>query len=335
MQMLIRPDLQIAAPLLSRLLEYAKVFNDHNMNRWPHLKNNEDFKKVYELPWEQKGPLEEIYADGRNLAGFMASRLIEFNHAGIFPTLKSFADSFNGGWLDQTEILISASSLAKSKAAELSHPPWAVRQMILLFDEQIALLAPIKQTIEALKQTDLYKWEGGFQNNTIHTTEYSKVLECVHSIGKMFERLPSTYAGKDEESLRDHILVTLGAAILGSATGETFNKRGKTDILVRGAGGNEFIGECKFWRGKEVYLSTISQLLSYLSWRDTKAAIILFVPNMDFGSVIGKIKEHTSEHPNFFRLVSESDETWQNYEFKMNEDSGRIVSIAIMAYHMP
>ena len=151
----------------------------------------------------------------------------------------------------------------------------------------------------------------------------------------MFERLPSTYAGKDEESLRDHILVTLGAAILGSVTGETFNKRGKTDILVRGADSNEFIGECKFWHGKEVYLSTISQLLSYLSWRDTKAAIILFVPNMDFGSVIRKIKEHTSEHPNFFRLVSESDETWQNYEFKMNEDSGRTVSIAIMAYHMP
>jgi hypothetical protein len=98
--MQIRPDLQTAAHLLSRLVEYSKVFHNYNFDRWPHLKNNEDFKKVYELPWQQRSPLEDIYADGRNLAGFMATRLIEFNHAGIFPTLKSYVDSFNGGWID-------------------------------------------------------------------------------------------------------------------------------------------------------------------------------------------------------------------------------------------
>jgi hypothetical protein len=331
----IRPDLQSVAPLLYRLVEYAKVFSNNNRDRWPHLKNNEDFQRVYQLPWPQRGPLENIYGDGRDLAVFMASRLTEFNYADSFPTLKSFADSFSGGWIDQIDILQEASQLAKDKITELEHPPWASRQMIVLFDDQIELLKAIKAVIQELKISEIYRWEGNSTHTQIHTTEYEKILNCIHLIGRMFERLPSTYAGKEEEHLRDHILITLGAAIIGSATGETFNKRGKTDILVRGHGANEFVGECKFWGGNEVYQATISQLLSYLSWRDNKAAIILFVPNKEFSSVLLKIKENTPSHPSFLRAISEQDETWLSYEFRLNEDVDRIVHIAVMAYHIP
>jgi len=331
----IRPDLQTASPLLYRLIEYAKAFDRNNREHWPHLKNNEDFGKVYQLPWPQRGPQEQIYGDGRDLAVFMASRLVAFNDTASFPTLKSFADSFAGGWIDQTDLLQETSRLAKEKSGELEHPPLAVRHMIKLFDDQIELLAAVKQAIDGLKQTDIYRWENNATQTIIHTTEYEKVLGCIHLIGKMFERLPSTYAGKEEEHLRDHILVTLGAAIIGSTTGETFNKRGKTDILVRGAGANEFIGECKYWCGSEAYQSTITQLLSYLSWRDNKAAIILFVPNKEFSSVMTKIKVCTPSHPSFSALISEQDESWLNYEFKMNDDAERKVRIAVIAYHVP
>jgi hypothetical protein len=58
----------------------------------------------------------------------------------------------------------------------------------------------------------------------------------------------------------------------GQATGETFNFQGKTDILIRVEGKNVFIAECKFWKGEKALLATLDQLLSYLSWRDTKAA---------------------------------------------------------------
>jgi hypothetical protein len=331
----IRPDLQAVSHLLYRLVEYAKVFDFNNRDQWPHLKNNEDFRRVYQFPWPQRGPMEEIYGDGRDLAVFMSSRLIEFNSAASFPTLKSFVDSFSGGWMYQTDSLEETSKSAKNIVAELEQSPWAVTQMIKLFDEQIKLLAAAKQTIDALKQTDIYKWECNVTKNIIHITEYERILGCIHAIGKMFERLPNTYSGKDEEHLRDHILVTLGAAIIGSTTGETFNKRGKTDILVRGVDANEFIGECKYWRGSEGYQNTISQLLSYLSWRDNKAAIILFVPNREFTSIMEKIKTSTPKHPNFLRFISEQDETWINYELKMNEDPDRTVRVAVMAYHVP
>jgi hypothetical protein len=333
--MQIRDDFQPATLILSRLAEYANCFAVNNRQHWPHLKNKEDFNLVYSLPAEDRKSLEQTYCDGRDLAIFMSSRLIEFNYAEKFPTLKSFVDSFHGGWVYQIDLRKEVSQAAKDKSKQLENCPWAVGQMIELFDSQIELLVAIGQCLTSLKQTDLYKWESGHGQVTYQTPEYNKILACVHSVGKMFERHPNTYANKDEESLRDHILVSLGGSVSGSATGETFNKRGKTDILVRGNGSNEFVGECKFWKGKEVFLNTISQLLGYLSWRDTKAAVILFVPNKDFTAVIGKIRDDVVEHHNYLRSISEIDETWHNYEFRMNEDISRVVQVAIMLYHVP
>jgi len=321
--------------LLNRLLQFADAFEQNNRRDWPHLKNNEDFKEVYNFEWSLKAPLEHIYAEGRDLAVFMSSKLKEFNYADLNPTLKGFVDSFDGGWLHQIEILRSDSQAAKDICENLEYVPWAIPQMIKLYDNQIELSVAVKHTIDTLKETDLYKWEGGQSQQTFPVPEYNKILECVHSIGQMFERLPSTYSGKDEESLRDHILVTLQGLVSGSATGESFNKRGKTDILVRNGGANEFVGECKFWRGKSVYLDTISQLLGYLSWRDTNTAVIIFVPNNDFSSVLEKVAEHTEEHPLFLRATVMCDKTWQNFEFRMIEDASNIVNVAVMLYHIP
>ena len=192
----IRPDLQAASPLLHRLVEYASVFDRNNREHWPHLKNKEDFKNVYQLPWPQRGPLESIYSDGRDLAAFMSSRLVAFNDAGLFPTLKSFADLFTGGWIDQIDLLQETSRLAEEKAGELENPAWAVGQMIKLFDKQIELLAAVKQTIDGLRQTELYKWESDTVQAVIHTTEYEKILGCIHLIGKMFERPAEHLRGK-------------------------------------------------------------------------------------------------------------------------------------------
>lgn len=101
---------------------------------------------------------------------------------------------------------------------------------------------------------------------------YSEILRLIHDVGKEFERLPSLYANKEEEHLRDHFLMILEPNFEGTASGETFNKTGKTDILLRHERSNVFIAECKFWTGKKGLLNTITQLLGYLTWRDSKAA---------------------------------------------------------------
>src|SRR4029077_3780088 len=83
---------------------------------------------------------------------------------------------------------------------------------------------------------------------------------------------------------RGAALPFLGAAQCayeGDAAGETFNFQSKTDILIRKDGKNVFIAECKFWKGEKAFGETLDQLLSYLSWRDTKTAVVLFNRNAD------------------------------------------------------
>ncbi len=164
---------------------------------------------------------------------------------------------------------------------------------------------------------------------------YMDILSLIHDVGKEFERLPSLYANKEEEHLRDHFLMMLEPNFEGSATGETFNKTGKTDILLRHDGSNVFIGECKFWRGKKSFLGTITQLLGYLTWRDSKAAVIMFVPNKEFTPAVESAKASVIEHPNYLRTLNEKDETWFNCEFHLNGDRNRVVKVAIMLYHTP
>ena len=102
------------------------------------------------------------------------------------------------------------------------------------------------------------------------------------------ERHPSTYADKDEETLRDHFLMILSTHF-ENATGETFNRNGKTDILIRHEKSNVFVGECKFWRGEKSLDKTIDQLLGYLTWRDSKAAILMFIQIEQLDPVLEKV----------------------------------------------
>ena len=170
---------------------------------------------------------------------------------------------------------------------------------------------------------------------TLDKAIYRQILVIIHDIGKEFERLPSTYSGKQEEDIRDHILLFLEPNFEGSATGETFNKAGKTDILLRHEGSNVFIAELKFWRGKKGYLETISQLLGYLTWRDSKSAVVVFVKNKNFSSVLDVVKEATLEHENCLGFVSEQEEGWYHYRFHINDDKNREVRMSVMLFHIP
>ena len=147
--------------------------------------------------------------------------------------------------------------------------------------------------------------------------------------------MPTTYADKNEEALRDHILLVLEPRFEGSATGETFNKNGKTDILLRYQNSNVFIAECKFWNGEKKFLTTIDQLFRYLTWRDSKAAVIIFSRNKDFCSVIATVESKISEHSNFIAFESKKDETWLNYRFHITDDLNREVKLAVLLFHIP
>jgi hypothetical protein len=81
------------------------------------------------------------------------------------------------------------------------------------------------------------------------------------------------------------------------------------NLVFRKDGKNVFIAECKSWKGEKAFGETLDQLLSYLSWRDTKTAVVLFNRNADFSTVLGKIAEIAPRHANFKRDLGESDES--------------------------
>lgn len=171
---------------------------------------------------------------------------------------------------------------------------------------------------------------------TITIEVYNQILKLINDVGKNFERLPSIYKDKGEEDLRDHIIMTLDPNFeYGSVTGETFNKTGKTDIQLRHDSSVVFIAECKFWTGEKGFLGTIDQLLNYLTWRDTKTSVIMFVRQKDFTSILDKVENITKTHINYIAFVSKSDENWFNYRFHLNGDKNREVKLAVQLFHIP
>lgn len=180
-------------------------------------------------------------------------------------------------------------------------------------------------------------YDKGFKPEpTLDNDNYRKILKLINDVGKNFERMPSVYKDKGEEDLRDHILMTLDPNFeFGSASGETFNKSGKTDIQLRHDSSVIFIAECKFWSGEKKYLLTIDQLLRYLTWRDTKASVIVFVKQKAFTTILEKVKIGTSKHPNHLGIVDSPDENWFNYRFHINGDRNREVKLAVQLYHLP
>ncbi len=120
-----------------------------------------------------------------------------------------------------------------------------------------------------------------------------------------------------------------------TVTGETFNHGGKTDILLKHTdGSNVFVAECKIWHGQQHFKDAISQLFDrYLTWRDTKAALLLFVTGTNLTSVLETIKRHISSHPYFKRSNGNHGETSLSYIFGLPQDHQKDVYLEVMAFN--
>lgn len=184
--------------------------------------------------------------------------------------------------------------------------------------------------IEQIKPGGAFKPEPALSNE-----DYDEILRIMKNMVQVMELSPHAFLDMGEEDLRSHFLVQLNGAFKWQATGETFNFQGKTDILIRVDGRNVFIAECKFWKGEKAFLVTIDQLLSYLSWRDTKAAVLVFNRNAGFTAVLGKIAEVTPKHPNFKRSLGNFGESTFRYIFAQPNDPNREITLSVLAFDVP
>jgi hypothetical protein len=169
---------------------------------------------------------------------------------------------------------------------------------------------------------------------------YEDILTTIASLALMMERNPATFSKLDEEEIRDHFLLSLNGLHEGNATGETFNGGGKTDILIRHDNANVFIAECKFWKGPKSLHEAIEQLLGYVTWRDTKTAILLLYRGAGLTSVVSKARAVVEEHPNYLgdrRAKSRRlhDDTIQNVTFRHPADKDKRMLLSVLAYQVP
>ena len=119
----------------------------------------------------------------------------------------------------------------------------------------------------------------------------------MRSMVQVMERSPNAFRHLTEEDLRWQFLVQLNGRSEGRVTGETFNYKGDTDILIRENDRNVFVAECKVWKGPASLTAAVDQLLDrYLHWRDTKIAILIFNRNKEFTSVLAQILPTVESH---------------------------------------
>lgn len=167
--------------------------------------------------------------------------------------------------------------------------------------------------------------------------QYEDAIQVITSAMLSMERTPSVVLGKDEEELRDYILVMLNGTFHGNATGETFVKHGKTDILVRVEDRHVFVGECKWWKGAKALGAAIDQLLGYLPWRDEKAALIVFIDNRDASAVFDKVEEAVKAHSAFKRAGKAAADRTKRRNFVLGhpEDPEREIQLAVLFAVLP
>ena len=122
--------------------------------------------------------------------------------------------------------------------------------------------------------------------------DYANINNIIMMSSVSMEKTASSFATFSEEVLRDILLANLNSHYKATATGETFRKEGKTDILIEFENNAAFIGECKIWHGEKKLDDAVHQVVSYSTWRDVKISVIIFnKENKSFKDVLSKIND--------------------------------------------
>ena len=163
----------------------------------------------------------------------------------------------------------------------------------------------------------------------ISDEDFASIVADIRGTLASFERLPRARAEASEEDLRNEIIAALQPQ--GPATGESYSKRGKSDIYLPYAGHAVFLAECKWWHGRKAFAEeALPQLLDrYVTWRDTHAAMILFIRNRNATAVINDAVDAIRSHP---RFVDELESIGDVRTFRLHHDGdeARFLKLALL-----
>jgi len=241
-------------------------------------------------------------------------------NTGLESLIKQFLENRKGVVSKKFDFMEKIGLKVNPKSTEYLVPPTVVKK---------AIPTPATETSKTVAKDKV---------PILQQEVYIDIREVLYNVGKAIERKPSIYKDKHEEDLRDIFLLFLETRYEATTgVGEAFNKKGKTDILLKYAndGTNLFVAECKFWKGQKEFLKAIDQLLGYLTHRDSKTALIFFVNQKEMTNIVGKIKTEITQHKNYSRHNKDTYEHSINYEFNLPDDSNKKIQVEVMLFHFP
>lgn len=243
------------------------------------------------------------------------------------PTVEAFNRNIVGGVrakMDARRLhLQKHDRLAEILAIPLTRDPRAPEMKPIPVQRRIVKPLPSQPT-------------GGFKSEwQITEAEYENILTIIRHEGRTYETTPATYAIHEEEELRDIILAHLNGHYKGDASGETFRRAGKTDIRIEMESRSAFVGECKIWKGPKTITDSVDQLLSYLTWRDCKATIVIFNKDVaGFTDLLQKVGPTLESHPRFMKVSADSAQAEWRCIFRSKDDDSRLVHVHVFVFNI-
>jgi hypothetical protein len=278
-----------------------------------------------ELQWAEEG--ESLNGPGVKAAFDRDMQVIETNLSYLRATVGPFNEQLSAGAQRLIDVrrkrLLDARNMTESLGFPLRRVDGSPSLMFPLHMKKIAIARP---------QPSAGEYES---EPVLDSMIFEEILQVMSNMALVMEKSPSAFAAMEEENLRWHFLVQLNGIFEGQALGETFNYSGKTDILIGDKGRSLFIAECKFWGGPVVFNKALDQLLSYLCWRDTKAALVIFNRKKDFSAVLSQIPDLCSKHECYKRALHQSSESSFRFTFHSPADMNREIHLAVLAFDVP
>ena len=187
--------------------------------------------------------------------------------------------------------------------------------------------SPIRRAIESPKRQA--------REFAISVEVFDEILDVMNNMAMVMELSPRAFQKMEEPDLRWHFLVQLNGQFEGSATGESFSVKGRTDVQILIEGRSIFIAECKYWHGPKKFSKAIDQLFGYLSWRNTKAAILVFNRGTDPGHVAAAIEGAVKGHLNYLRPAQARDASEQRFMMRHPRDESGDLLLSVLVFDIP
>ena len=112
-----------------------------------------------------------------------------------------------------------------------------------------------------------------------------------------------------------------------TATGETFNVKGKTEIIIIDNKIIYFIAECKIWKGSSLFFEAIDQLLSYVSEDIFYTSLIIF--NKNKGPIIDSAIKVLKGHPNYLNQINQN-----RFKFKHPRNEKYELEVSMIIFNL-